>query len=71
MYATLADVRRRTGKMRFRAMARALDSLRIRYVLAPDGEPLVHQDDLDGKPRQAKTVGHRWDRIGSVRNLRP
>ena len=70
MFLTRADVSRLTGRKRFRAMARALDRIRIRYKLAATGEPLVRQDDLDGKPRRANSEPN-WGRIGSVRTLRP
>lgn len=71
-YAPFADVSRKCGGLvRFKAMARALDRMGIRYTLSAKGEPLVQQDELDGKPQQAKTRGPRWDMIGSVRNLRP
>lgn len=71
MFLSRADVERLTGRTRFKAMCRALDRMSIRYKLAATGEPLVRQDAIDGKPQQAKTRGHRWDMIGSVRNLRP
>lgn len=64
------DIIRITKKVRFSAQRRALDRLGYKYTPADDGEPLVLADALDvaGKPAQRR--GHRWDRIGSVRNLR-
>ena len=70
-FLTPDDLHRLTGKRRYSAQRRALTALRIPFVEAATGEPLVRADALDGagKPRQGR--GHRWDRIGSVRNLRP
>lgn len=53
-YAPIADVRRKTKKYRFAAMARALTRMGIPWTPAADGEPLVRQDDLDGKRRTAR-----------------
>ena len=70
-----AEVYRMTGKRRYSAQRRALDSLGVRYIVAKSGEPLVRASDLDsdldeaGKPKQSR--GHRWDRIGNVRQMRP
>jgi len=71
---TAEEIKRITrGKVRWSAQCRALDKKGIRYMRAGannDGEPLVWQSavDAEGKPKQP--AGHRWDRIGSVRQLR-
>lgn len=71
-YASRTDVSRRCGGLvRFKAMCRALDRLGVSYTLSATGEPLVREEDLDAKPGAKQSRGHRWDRIGSVRNLRP
>ena len=64
------EVHRLTGKRRFSAQRRALDALKIPYTQAATGEPLVKAESLDAKPKAGQRRGHRWDRIGSVRNLR-
>jgi Domain of unknown function (DUF4224) len=70
VFLTPEDLERLTGKRRFSAQRRVLDALGIRYVRAATGEPLVRADALDAKAA-GKPTGHRWDMIGSVRNLRP
>jgi hypothetical protein len=38
-----------TGRVRYRAQARALDFLRIPYRLRPDGSPLVVRAHVEGR----------------------
>lgn len=61
MFLPRPDVIRLTGKQRYAAQRRALDSLGIRYVTAATGEPLVTVEALDGRPSRARAP--RWDRI--------
>ena len=70
-FLTATDVARLTGKKRHRAQIRVLAAGGYRHIVAATGEPLVRWSDLDeaGKPAQRKQA-HRWDLIGSVRNLR-
>lgn len=63
-YAPIADVRRKTKKYRFGAMARALAAMGIPFTKAADGEPLVRIEDLDGTPRRAQRDGPRFHLIG-------
>lgn len=71
MFLSAADVQRLTGKIRFSAQQRALERLGIPFTIAATGEPMVRETALDAKPGQKQSRGHRWDRIGSIRNLRP
>jgi len=71
LFLAASEVVRLTGRRQFAAQRRALDRLKIPYTQAATGEPLVLADALDAKPKAAKHRGHRWDRIGSVRQLRP
>lgn len=64
------DLHRLTGKRRHKAQSRALTALGIRFIVAATGEPLVRAADLDDTGKPAQRRGHRWDRIGSVRQLR-
>ena len=69
---TRPELERLTGRVRYSAQRRALKRLRIPYTEAATGEPLVRADALDGKAKPAqRPSGHRWERIGSIRNLRP
>ena len=70
-FLTVDEVHRLTGKRRHKAQARTLSALGIRFILAATGEPLVRQADLDEHGKPAQRRGPRWDRIGSVRQLRP
>jgi hypothetical protein len=74
-FLTPEEVKRLTrGKVRYSAQCRALDAMGIRYIRAgahKDGEPLVRRDALDAGGKPAQRRGHRWDRIGSVRQIRP
>lgn len=71
LFVSPDELYRMTGRRRYSAQRKALDSLGIRYIVAKSGEPLVRTSDLDaaGKPKQSR--GHRWDRIGTVRQIRP
>lgn len=60
-----AAVERLTGKVKFKAMARVLDGLGIRYTLAGTGEPLVREDWLDAKPKGANHRGPDWSRLNA------
>ena len=64
-----------TKKKRRPAQIRALAALGYRkgehFIVAADGEPLVLRDKLDADGKPAQRRGHRWDRIGSVRQIRP
>ena len=73
MFLSADDLHRLTGRKRFKAQRLALDRLGIRYVAASSGEPLVRAGDLDaaGRPAHRQQPGHRWDRIGSIRQLKP
>lgn len=68
-WLTAAEVERLTGRKRWTAQRRQLKALGIKHIIAATGEPLVRASDLDadGKPAQR---GHRWDMIGSVRQIR-
>lgn len=55
------DIERLTGKVRFGAQRRALDALGIAYRIAATGEPLVREDDLDGRKRREP----KWNRIAA------
>jgi hypothetical protein len=68
---TAAEVERLTGKKRHKAQARQLTALGYRFILAATGEPLVRWSDLDEQGKPAQRRGHRWDRIGGVRQIRP
>lgn len=70
------ELQRLTGKQRPSAQRRVLDAREIRYVRAESGEPLVRHDEaFDGSAIKAQSprprMEHRWDMIGSVRNLKP
>jgi hypothetical protein len=69
MFLTPGDLERLTGRRRFSAQRRALNALGVPYLIAATGEPLVRADAIDATPA-GKPTGHRWDMIGSVRNLR-
>lgn len=60
MFLPAEAVARLTKRKRFGAQRRALDAMGIRYTPAADGEPLVRQADLDGKPKPARNSGPRW-----------
>lgn len=64
------ELHRLTGKKRYTAQCRVLTARKIPYKCAASGEPLVRSDwdkvDDRGKPAHR---GHRWNMIGSVRNL--
>jgi len=68
---TAEELRRLTGKIRHKAQAAQLKALGYRFILAATGEPLVRWSDLDESGKPAQRRGHRWDRIGSIRQLRP
>lgn len=75
LFLAAEDVQRLTGKVRYGAQCRVLAARGFRFLRAGvngDGEPLVRRDDVDadGKPAQRSAVGHRWDRIASVRQLK-
>lgn len=72
MFLTAEELYRVTRKRRYSAQRRALDRLGVRFVPAANGEPLVQSDALDaaGKPAHRARSGHRWDRIGSIRQLK-
>lgn len=55
------ELRRATGKRRFKAQCAALDAMGVRYVKAASGEPLVRPDALDSAPKGARNRGPRWD----------
>lgn len=61
-----AEVQRLTGRSRYAAQRRALDSLGIRYIRAATGEPLVREGDLDAGQAKARNRGPRWERIGEA-----
>lgn len=67
------ELRRLTGKVRYKAQCRALARRKIPFKPAANGEPLVRSDwdrPLDAREKAAhRHEGQRWDRIGSVRNL--
>jgi len=65
MFLTDAEVVRLTGRRRYAAQRRALDSLGIRYVRAATGEPLVRPADLDAPKGKARNRGPKWERIGA------
>ena len=68
------EVERITRKKRWTAQCRALREAGIPFRRAGakgDGEPLVRTEDVDADGKPAQRRGHRWDRIGSVRQLRP
>jgi len=74
VFLSAADVERITKKKRWAAQCRVLKEKGYKFTRAGaknDGEPLVRADglDADGKPKQS--LGHRWDRIGNVRQIRP
>lgn len=54
MFLTPDDVARLTCRTRYAAQRRALDRLKIRYVVAQNGAPLVREADLDGSHRPAR-----------------
>jgi hypothetical protein len=64
VYADPDTVARLTGRSRFGAQRRALDTLGIPYRQAATGEPLVMVADLsnDAKGR-APSKGPRWERL--------
>lgn len=49
MILTRAEVVELTGRVRYRAQARALDFLRIPYRLRLDGSPLVVRAHVEGR----------------------
>ena len=63
MFLTPDDIVRLTGRSRFSAQRRALESLGIPYVRAATGEPLVRAEDLDPTQKRAKNRGPRWERL--------
>lgn len=65
MFLTPDELERLTGRRRFSAQRRALDVLRIPYVRAATGEPLVRQDALDGRAGSARNRGPRWERLNA------
>ena len=72
-FLTVDELERLTGKRRPSAQARVLVAKGIPFRRAginEDGEPLVRWSDLDAKGKPAQRRGHRWDRIGGVRQLR-
>lgn len=70
-FLTPQEVHRLTGNKRHKAQAARLKELGYRFILAGTGEPLVRWSDLDESGKPAQRRGHRWDRMGSVRQLRP
>lgn len=68
---TVDELKRLTGAVRYGAQRKALDALRVPYVTARSGEPLVRLSALDANGKPAQRGGHRWDRIGSIRQIRP
>jgi len=67
---TAEELQRLTGATRYSAQRRELDRRKIRYLTARSGEPLVRWSALDASGKPAQRSGPRWDRIGSVRQLR-
>jgi hypothetical protein len=72
-FLTAAEVEQLTQRRRYSAQRRALDAMQVRYARAPNGQPIVRRTALDvaGKPAHRPASGPRWDRIASVKNLRP
>lgn len=77
-WLTSDELRRLTGRTRYTAQRRELERRKVKYVASSSGEPLVRPDDaFDGSaikaqsPRSARHTEPRWDRIGSVRQLKP
>lgn len=64
-FLTDEDLRRVTGKKRFKAQCRVLDGMGIAYRKSATGEPLVRVDDLDGKRKQGRNREPRWDRLNA------
>ena len=73
-FLSAAELARLTGKKRRPAQLRALAALGYRkgyhFIVAATGEPLVLRNKLDADGQPAQRRGHRWDRIGSIRQLR-
>lgn len=69
---TPEEIYRVTRRTRYKAQCRRLTALGYRYKCASNGEPLLPFSALEvsGKVAQRQTSGPRWDRIGSVRQLR-
>jgi hypothetical protein len=44
MFLTDEEVRRLTGKKRFRAQVKALTSMGVAFQVRPDGKPIVRED---------------------------
>lgn len=72
---TAEEISRLTGGLvKPSAQAKALAAKGIRFTRAGarnDGEVLVWRSDLDAKGKPAQRAVHRWDRIASIRQLRP
>jgi len=72
---TAEEIKRYTdGKVRHSAQCRVLKAKGILFTRAGannDGEPLVWRSAVDETGKPAQRRGHRWDRIGSVRQIRP
>lgn len=66
---TAEELHRLTGKVRYTAQRKELDRLKVPYRRAASGEPLVRLSALDAEGKPKQPAGHRWDRIGSVRQL--
>jgi hypothetical protein len=73
VFLTRDELVRLTGRKRYSAQRRELDRRGIKYIPAASGEPLVRDRDLDaaGQPAHRPRSPHRWDLIGSVRQLKP
>jgi len=65
MFLTPDELERLTGRRRFSAQRRALDLLRIPYVRAATGEPLVRPEALDDRQPAARNRGPRWERLNA------
>jgi hypothetical protein len=63
VFLTAEELRRLTGRKRFRAQREALDRLGIRYTVAATGEPLVLLAALDEPSGKARNRRPRWDRM--------
>jgi len=64
MFLSRPDLIRLTGRTRYSAQRRALDTLGIHYTRAATGEPLVREADLGGKAA-ASARGPKWDRMAA------
>lgn len=65
MFLTPDELARLTGRVRFSAQCRALDELRIPYVRAATGEPLVRAAALDDRAAPVRNRGPNWERLNA------